>query len=353
MLVERERLLEGSRLAEALLPARTPARAHLLLEARGATCTLHAAGPDVALRLTLPADVEQPGAALLPARQALAILRRTDAEVLLVESAAAGRLRLEGEGAEFDLKTPDPGRLPDPTPLPPGAGHPIPAACLCRGLRRTLLAVGRPTRRYALHAVLCEVEADRVRLVTTDNRRLAVAEVPLAASAEPLAPAQHLLPASAPQLLARVAAGQDEPVRAAFGQRHALFQAGGALLRARYVEGHLPPWQKLLTDRTRYFVPVPVGPFFSAVRQAAAVREPQGGRLAVRFAPGRVLLESCRPGQGRARVGGRLPSSGAAVEVALKAGDRTELPAALEPETTLLFGVTGPEAPVLAVAGDE
>jgi hypothetical protein len=39
------------------------------------------------------------------------------------------------------------------------------------------------------------------------------------------------------------------------------------------------------------------------------------------------------------------------VEVVLKASDLVELPGALEPETTLLFGVTGPEAPVLAVAG--
>ncbi len=49
---------------------------------------------------------------------------------------------------------------------------------------------------------------------------------------------------------------------------------------------------------------------------------------------------------------GRLPCSGAAVEVALKASDLLDLLAALEPETTLLFGVTGPEAPVLAVPGE-
>ncbi len=114
MLVERESLLEGCRLAERVLPARAtdPGCAHLLLRAEGAGCTLQAAGSDAALCLRLPAGVEQPGAALLPARQVLTILRQTDAEVLLQSS--AGRVRLEGEGAEFDLATPDPGRIPPP-----------------------------------------------------------------------------------------------------------------------------------------------------------------------------------------------------------------------------------------------
>jgi DNA polymerase III sliding clamp (beta) subunit (PCNA family) len=189
--------------------------------------------------------------------------------------------------------------------------------------------------------------------VATDNRRLAVAEVPLDAAGEQPIPARHLLPAPALHPLARVAAGQEEPLRVAFGAGQALFQARAAALWARYVPGVFPPWRKTLADAPRYFVPVAVGPFLSAVRQAAAVREPQGGRLTIRFEPGRVLLESCRPGQGRARVRGRLPSSGAAVEVALKASDLIELLAALEPEATLALGVTGSEAPVLAVVGDD
>jgi DNA polymerase-3 subunit beta len=311
MLVERERLLEGCRLAEAVLPARSPdpARDHILLEACGATCTLHAVAADATLRLALPADAGQPGAALLPARQTLAILRRTDAEVLLVQS-SVGRLRLVGEGATFDLATPDPGREAPSAPPRLGAGHPIPAVPLCRALRRTLFAVGRPTPRYALHAVLCEVETDRMRLVATDNRPLAVAEVALDLGCEQLAPARHLVPAPALQPLARVSAGQEEPVRAVFGTGHALFQHGGVTIRSRYIEGDFPPWQKLLAARLRYFVPVLVGPFLSAMRQAFAVREPQGGRLLVRFEPGRVLLESCRRGRAGRACAGASPRRG-------------------------------------------
>ncbi|HKB34813.1 MAG TPA: DNA polymerase III subunit beta [Gemmataceae bacterium] len=353
ILVERGLFLEGCRLAERVLPARTTdvSRAHVLVQAGGDTCTLHAAGAGIALRLGVPAEVEQPGQALLPARQALAILREAEADVLLLES-APGRVRVAGEDAEFDLASPDPGRLAPVEPFPGGACHRLAAEDLCRALKRTLFAAGQSTGRYCLHAILWEAEADLVRLVATDNRRLAVAEIPAEAHGEHLTPARRLLPASALGLLARLAAGQEGTVSVLFGVRQAFFQTGMATLKARYIEGGFPQWRKVLPGRARHVVPVVVGPFLSSARQAAAVREREGGRLVLRFEPGRVLLESRRQGAGRARVRQPLPLSGAVVEVALNPRYLIELLAALEPESTLLLGVTGPGEPVLASDGD-
>jgi DNA polymerase-3 subunit beta len=353
VLVERGLLLEGCRLAGRLLPARTtdPARAHLLLQAGGDVCTLHAAGIEMGLRLGLPADVEQPGQVLLPARQALAILREADAEVLLLET-APGRVRVLGEGAEFDLASPEPQRLAPVEPFPGGACHAVAAADLCGALRRTLFAAGQRTSRYALYGILWEVEPDRLRLVATDNRRLAVAEVPAANHGEHLTPAHRLLPASALALLAKLAAGQVGEVQVVLGARQAFFQAGTATLRVRYVEGNFPNWRKVIPERTRHVVPVAVGPFLSAARQAAAVREREGGRLLLRFEPGKVTLESRRRGEGRARVRRRLPLSGAAAEVAVNPRYLVELLAALEPDSALVLGVAGPDSPVLATDGE-
>ena len=353
ILVERGPFLESCRLAERVLPARTTdlSRVHVLVQAGGDTCTLHAAGAGLALRLGVPAEVEQPGQALLPARQALAILREAEADVLLLES-APGRVRVAGDEAEFDLASPDPSRLPLVEPFPGGACHRVAAADLGRALARTLFATGQSTNRYALHAVLGEIEADRVRLVATDNRRLAVAEVPAEAHGEDLPLARRLLPATALRLLAKLTASVDGPVRILFGMRQAFFEAGRATLKTRYVEGGFPHWRKVLPGKAKHVVPVVVGPFLASARQAATVREREGGRLMLRFEPGRVLLESRKQGAGRARVRQSLPLSGAVVEVALNPRYLVELLAALEPESTLLFGVTGPGEPVVASDGD-
>ena len=165
ILVERGPLLEGCRLAEKVLPPRPidRARVHLLLQAQPGACTLQAAGSEAAVRLGLPAEVEEPGGKSLPARQALAILREADAEVLRLES-TPGRLRLLGEGAVFDLAVPAPQSLAPVEPFPEGPCHQILSVLLTRALRRTLFAAwGTPTGRYALNGILWEVEGNQVR----------------------------------------------------------------------------------------------------------------------------------------------------------------------------------------------
>src|SRR5438874_1928780 len=71
ILLEREALLTGCRLAERLLPARTTdsTRAHALLRAEDAGVQLHAAGPEAALRLELAAEVQGPGDGQPPPRR--------------------------------------------------------------------------------------------------------------------------------------------------------------------------------------------------------------------------------------------------------------------------------------------
>src|SRR5205085_10896654 len=78
----------------------------------------------------------------------------------------------------------DPAAFPDPGPFPPRAHALVPAGALRLALRRTLFAAAPGPghyRDYLLEGVLCEVGAGRLRLVASDNRRLAVAEVPLPA----------------------------------------------------------------------------------------------------------------------------------------------------------------------------
>src|SRR5207237_193244 len=105
--VQRGPFLKGCRLVDRALPERLvePAAGRLLLQAREGACTLQVVGNQVGLRLDVPAVVEEAGEALLPARQALAVVREVTAEEFSLES-APGRVRAWGEGAEFLLDSP-------------------------------------------------------------------------------------------------------------------------------------------------------------------------------------------------------------------------------------------------------
>jgi DNA polymerase-3 subunit beta len=351
--VERDALLRGCRLADRVLPDRVvgPAPGRILLQAGAGTCTLHAVGSDLALRLELPSRVEEGGEAWLPARRALAVVREAADDAVTLES-IPGRVRARGERAEFLLDVPDTPR-PGAVPLfPDGACHLLPPEPFCQAVRRTLFAAGRETPRYRLDGILWEVEPDQLRLVATDNRRLAVAELPAQGPDGAWTSARHLLPSRAVDLLARVAEGQEEPIRAAFGERQAFFQAGRATVCARCLPGPFPDWRKGAASRPRHLFPVPVGPFLAGVRQAAALRDKGAARLRLRFEPGWVLLESRQPGTGQARVRLPLPLPGGRVEIALDARFLADLLKAFDPEGTLLLGLTDADGPALFSDGD-
>jgi DNA polymerase-3 subunit beta len=351
--VPREALLEACKLADRVAPPRSvhPAVGQLLADAREGGCTLQATDLEVSLRLEVGAVVEEPGQALLPVRQALAILREAGADEVAIES-FPGRVWLRGQGAEFELEAGDPGRFPLVGPFPEGPCSLLPSGPLALALHRTAFAAGRESSRYSLQGLLWEAEPGQVRLVATDNRRLAVAEVPALTQDSPPLPGPCLVPVKTADLLEKVAAGREEAVRVLFGPEQALFQAGGATLCARYVEGPYPPWRRVLPTGARHRLPVPVGPFLSGVKQAAVLREREDARLLLRFEPGRVTLQSRQAGTGHSRVEQALPFAGAPLDITLNPRYLVELLRAFDPESTLQLELTDADTVALFRSGD-
>src|SRR5262249_4179437 len=115
----RAALLADLRLAERVLPARSPEPAleGVLLRTTDTGCTLLAHDREVALWLDLPAQVERPGAVLLPARQTLALLRESSADTLHIGRAEDGA-GLHADGLTCRLLSPFADCYPAPAPFP-------------------------------------------------------------------------------------------------------------------------------------------------------------------------------------------------------------------------------------------
>ena len=351
VVLPRAPLVEDLRLVERLLPLRSPEPLleQVLLRAGDHECTLLAYDREVALWLRLAAEVESPGAALLPGRRLLALLRQADVEALRLER-AGDVVRLRAPGLTCELVSGDPARFPDPGPFPPRAHALLPAAPLGQALRRTLFAAAPGSgyyRDYLLEAVLCEAAPGGLRLVASDNRRLAVAEVPLPAGSGDGRRRRLLLSVKALALLGRLTQGEEEPARAFFGPPHAFFRLGRATLAGRLLRGRFPDWRAALPARPRPAAELPVGVFLAGVRQAAVLREPAHARLLVRLEPGRLVLESRQAGAGRITVEQAVGYAGEARVAEFNPVYLLELLRALEEETAVRLELGEPGEPTL------
>jgi DNA polymerase-3 subunit beta len=356
--VQREPLLEACKLAEKAVAARPldPLLDNLHLQARESDCLLTATDGVVGLRVRAPARVGQAGPALVPARQFIGIARSAPDGELVVFS-EANRVVVRAAGADFELRGDDPARFPAFPSCPEGPPDEIAAEPLRVAIQRTLIAAGEEASSHSRAGVLWEFGQDRFRLVATDNRRLAVAEVPVQARGGRGRPREALVPVRAMELLGRLAGAAEGPVRVLFGARHLFVRAPGAALCARLMEGRFPDWRKALpaVEEARYRVVLPVGEFLAGVRQAAVLRDRPEARVLVRFERGRVTLRSRQAGTGRARVRRALvePAVRQPVEVAFNTAYLTDLLKVLDAEETVRLELRDPEAPALFCSGED
>jgi DNA polymerase-3 subunit beta len=355
VVLPRAPLVEDLRLAERLLPARSPEPLleHVLIRAAGRDCTLMAYDREVALWLRLTAEVERPGAAVVHGRRLLALLRQTDAESLRVE-AVGPAVRLRAPGFLCELFGGDPADFPEPGPFPPRAHALLPAALLHRALRRTLFAAAPGaghSQRYLLEAVLCEVGPDRLGLAASDNRRLAVAEAPLLPPRRPDR-RRLLLSVKALGLLGRLAHDHEGPVRAFFGPPQAFFRVGRATLAARLLRGTFPDWRPALPAAGLQAVDLPIAALLAGVRPAAVLRDPTRARLLLRLEPGRLVIESRAEAVGRVAVEQAAAYNGEPRTLAFHPAYLLELLAALEGDEAVRLELGAPGKAVLFVAPD-
>jgi DNA polymerase-3 subunit beta len=301
----REGLLSAFQLASVAVPARDlkPILRNLKAIADGDRCTLLATDLELGIRLEVRGiNVEESGDALLPAAKMLAILRESTDDELAIEADVRACL-VRGQYNEFEMGGDDPADFPD---LPEFSGesyHEVPAGMLREMIRRTLFAAAAENPRYALTGILWELEGDTARLVATDGRRLAVADGKATPHGGHDTKGQtHVVPTKAMQLLERNLQDPEELVRVSLRPNEALFKTERAMIYSRLVEGRYPPYREVFPKKQTVKVPLTVGPFHAAVRQAAIMTDEETKKVIFTFEKQKLTMQAQGPQTGRSKV---------------------------------------------------
>ncbi|HVW30941.1 MAG TPA: DNA polymerase III subunit beta, partial [Acidimicrobiia bacterium] len=230
---------------------------------RTAADEIHLAGSDLELtiRVSAPAECDDEGAAVLPARLFGDIVRSLEPGAVSVD-VGEDEARIKSGRSDFSLRVlaaEDFPRLPEVE----GSGVRMDAAALAEALRQVIPAASRDDARPILTGVLLVAEGSGLRLVATDSYRLGVRDLPgesrLAAHLSgAAAEGRHVLvPAKALGELQRLlgsgekagssaAPGTENTVELSFSDRDACFDTGRARVSTRLIEGQFPNYQQLI-----------------------------------------------------------------------------------------------------------
>jgi DNA polymerase III subunit beta len=352
----REALLTACQLASVAVPPKEvkPILRNLKAIAASDGCTLLATDLELGVRLVVRSvKVEEAGEALLPAGRLVAILREaTDDELAIEANSDASFIR--GAATEFEMPGEEPAEFPDIPTFADDKYHELTAGALREMIRRTIFAAAKESARYSMTGVLWEFEGNQVRLIATDGRRLAVASGTATEHGAAETKGQtHVVPTKAMGLLERVLQDAEQPVQISLRPNEALFRTERATIYTRLVEGRYPNYREVFPKKPTIKLPLVVGPFLSAVRQAAIMTDEESKRVIFAFTKKKLTLQARGTESGRSKVELPVEYDGKELTINFDAHFVTDMLRVLSADAPLSLELVDGNSPALFRSGPD
>ncbi|MBI3408878.1 MAG: DNA polymerase III subunit beta [Planctomycetes bacterium] len=352
IICHREGLLSACQLASVALPARDvkPILKNLKAVVEAERCTLMATDLELGIRMEVRGiKVEEPGAALFPTSRIVSILRESTDDEMTIEAGPDSCI-VRGSSAEFEMPGEDPGAFPDIPSFAEEKYHELPAGLMREMIRRTIFsaAAAEHSRFGATTGLLWELEDSHAALVATDGRRLALAQGQADNHGGHTTKGQMpVVPTKAMGLLERNLTEPDEKIRISLRPNEALMKTERAMIYTRLVEGRFPNYRQVLPTKHNAKVPLTVGPFLSAVRQAAIMTDDESKRVIFNFAKKKLTLQARGAESGRSKIEMPIDFDGKAMEISFDPKFLVDMLRVLEPDTPLTLELTDSNTPAV------
>ena len=263
-LCDRQQLHDAFAVVASIAPSKTP-RAELqqvLVTATEDQLTFFATDLEMSARVTLDeVKVEDPGQALLPARETSALLKELSEPTVSITSQDQ-RSTLESGAGSFVLLGGKPDSYPEPVQLDEARTLTITASRFVEMVRKTAFSAAREETRYAINGVLLEFVAGSLRLVATDGRRLALIHEGLEDRPDPdgkgSGETRAVVPLQILQTLLRAQGETDEDadLRIHVTGKQIGFEFGSTLLVSQLLENRFPDYEGVIPKASETTVEV-------------------------------------------------------------------------------------------------
>ena len=304
--VDRDVLGEAVAWVARELPTRpvVPVLSGLLLQARTDGLTLSCFDYEISARVELPAEVGEPGTALVPGRLLADITRSLPPDDVEFTT-ATGLVVLTCGSAEFALVSLPLEEYPKLPEMPAVAGT-VDGGVLASAASQVVPSSSRDDTLPMLTGVNIDFDGHALTLAATDRYRLAVRTVPWM-PADPKVRASALVPARTLADVARTM-GPGKPVTIAFGPATAdgarpadgiiSFEGGGRRLTARLIGTDFIRYESRFPASFEARAELPAAPFTEAVRRVSLVAD-RATPVQLAFRPDMVVVEAQSDGRAR------------------------------------------------------
>jgi DNA polymerase-3 subunit beta len=286
----------------------------VLVRAEGGRVELQATDMELGIRISATAQAERDGAAVVPGRLLLDVVRSLPKDELSLEYRSSQQdVEVVSGTAKFHLRTlplEDFPKLPEPG----GSTMRMPSRAFVETINRVARSASRDETRPHLTGVLVSASGQELRMVATDSYRLSVKETsleqPLDGELEANVPARTL------QELGRIAGTDDADgeIEIAALENQVVFTVADTVLSSRLVEGRFPNYRQLLPETFEHELRLSTAELLEVVRRISLLAQ-KNAPLRLAFSDGTLEVSAQTPDVGEASESLPVPFKGEPLEI--------------------------------------
>ena len=296
----KEKLLEGLQQVQNVVSTRTtlPILSNVLLQAKEGAVHLTTTDLDVGVRGSFEANVDKVGATTLPARRLFTIIRELPSSEIAIEVDGKNAASIRSGQSFFKILGLPEEEFP---PLPKFENAKVVTMRqkdLHDGLRKTAYAISTDETRYVLNGVLFSFKENKLTLVATDGRRLAMLDIELEfpRSHE----AEIIVPTKAVTELQRLLKDDGE-VKISVGSGQIAFDLNNTLLVSKLIEGNYPNYKQVIPSEAKERVTLERETFLNSLRRVSLLASDKSNSIKLNFSKNNIEITANTPEVGEAR----------------------------------------------------
>lgn len=298
--VTREALTEGLQRVQAVVNPRTtlPILSNVLLKTEGQQLWLTTTDLEVSVRTSIDAKVEEEGASTQPARKLFSIVRELPNQEVVIEIDEGNAASLRCGASFFKLVGLSSEDFPPLPEFAEGHTYTLDQKNFREMLQKTCYAASTDETRYVLNGVLLSFKEQKLTIVATDGRRLALIEQETEFAVE--GEADMILPSKTVNELIKTLGDEGEvAIRATDTQ--ASFEFDGMLVVSKLIEGTYPNFRQVIPASCEERVAIERESMFTAVRRVALMTVDQTNSIKLTFSKNQLEVAAVTPEVGEAR----------------------------------------------------
>jgi DNA polymerase-3 subunit beta len=312
--ISKDIILEGLQKIQSVVSSRTtlPILQNILVKTEKDKIVLGATDLDVSVRTSVAAEISKAGATTLPARRIFSIFKELPAGEIEIDADDRNVATIKSGASVFKIIGISEEDFPALPKFEGGKVYTVDQAVFRDMLRNTSYAASRDESRYILNGVLLSFRGDKLTVVATDGRRMALYEQEVEFPKE--AEADLVLPFKAVDELVKTLADEGS-LKIHAVENQVCFEFNDMLIISKLIEGTYPNFRQVIPAHSEERIKLEREALLAALRRVSLISSEKSTAVKMAFSKNRLEINASTAEIGEARETIAIAYTGKALSV--------------------------------------